>query len=83
MGKVKQTSDSTCAKLRIMKKVVISASSTKKFPFAKKFTVTEEESFVNKNDVVLKLGVPIVATPKSRFSGTVSFDDDLSGLTLW
>lgn len=55
----------------------------KKILFAKKFTATEEESFVRKRDIVRKLGAPVTVAGSSRFHDMITFNDDISDLTIY
>ncbi|XP_063221130.1 uncharacterized protein LOC134530328 [Bacillus rossius redtenbacheri] len=54
----------------------------KRVPQTKKFTMTEEESFVSKNDVFRKLSSPVLNSG-ARFKDMLCFEDDLTDLTVY
>ncbi|KAK9883062.1 hypothetical protein WA026_001267 [Henosepilachna vigintioctopunctata] len=54
----------------------------KRVPQTNKFTITEEESLVSRNDVILKLSSP-VSSSSARFKDMLFFKDDLSDFTIY
>ncbi|KAK5639656.1 hypothetical protein RI129_012148 [Pyrocoelia pectoralis] len=47
-----------------------------------KFTITEEESLVSRNDFILKLSSPVFCS-SARFKDMIFFKDDLSDFTIY
>ncbi|CAB0005145.1 unnamed protein product, partial [Nesidiocoris tenuis] len=54
----------------------------KQYPQTFKFSETDEEAFVDKKDIILKLSKPI-ESHHARFHRLISFPDDLSDFTLY
>lgn len=54
----------------------------KRVPQTNKFTITEEESLVSRNDVILKLSSP-VSCSSERFKDMLFFKDELSDFTIY
>lgn len=54
----------------------------KRVPQTNKFTITEEESLVSRNDIILRLSSP-VSCSSARFKDMIFFKDDLSDFTIY